>query len=214
MEKNSVLAALWTGFLVFGPVGFGVGCYSSYSSSGGDAVDDDADAVDHTERDVPDGDADAVDDTERDVPDGDGGGTTAAECSADGWCWSNPLPQGNSLAAVWGSGPSDVWAVGIGGTILRWNGSAWAGVSSGTTQDLYGVWGSGPSDVWAVGWDSTIVRWNGRAWAGVSSGTTEYLLGVWGSGPSDVWAVGGEWGRGTILRWNDSAWAVVSSGTM
>ena len=40
-------------------------------------------------------------------------------CSADNWCWRNPLPQGNSLFAVWGSEASDVWAVGGSGTILE-----------------------------------------------------------------------------------------------
>ena len=40
-------------------------------------------------------------------------------CSADNWCWRNPLPQGNNLNATWGSGASDVWAVGGGGTILE-----------------------------------------------------------------------------------------------
>ncbi len=63
------------------------------------------------------------------------------------------------LFGVWGSGPSDVWAVGWGGTILRWDGRAWARVSSGATVDLLGVWGSGPSDVWAVGEGGTILRY-------------------------------------------------------
>jgi hypothetical protein len=67
-------------------------------------------------------------------------------CSADNWCWRNPLPQGNWLGAIWGSGASDVWAVGGLGTILHWDGSAWTSVSSGTTNGLSGVWGSGASD--------------------------------------------------------------------
>src|SRR5579859_7156086 len=29
-----------------------------------------------------------------------------------GWCWVNPLPQGNSLVAAWGAASNDVWAVG------------------------------------------------------------------------------------------------------
>src|SRR5215813_1568126 len=76
---------------------------------------------------------------------------TAKICSGDDWCWRNPLPQGNPLDGVRGSGASDVWAVGEAGTILHWDGSAWTSVSIGTTSWLYGVWGSGASDVWAVG---------------------------------------------------------------
>ncbi len=28
------------------------------------------------------------------------------------WIWQNPLPQGNTLSAVWGSDANNVWAVG------------------------------------------------------------------------------------------------------
>ena len=60
--------------------------------------------------------------------------------------------------SVWGSGASDVWAVGDSGTILHWDGSAWTSASSGTTFALFGVWGSGANDVWAVGDDTILER--------------------------------------------------------
>src|ERR1700722_2028486 len=41
---------------------------------------------------------------------------SAPVCSYDGWCWTNPLPQANPLAAVWGASPSDIWSVGTVGT--------------------------------------------------------------------------------------------------
>ena len=130
--------------------------------------------------------------------------------SSDNWCWRNPLPTGNNVRAIWGSEADDVWAVGDGGTILHWDGSAWMRVSSGTTIGLSGVWGSGANDVWALGGGGTILNWDGGAWIPVSSGTTNALSGVWGSGADDVWAVGG---GGTILHWDGSAWIRVSSGT-
>jgi hypothetical protein len=67
------------------------------------------------------------------------------------------------LYGAWGSGPSDIWAVGDGGATQHWNGSAWTSVASGTTRSLRGVWGSGPDDVWAVGYGGTIGRWNGAS---------------------------------------------------
>jgi len=79
-------------------------------------------------------------------------------CSSDGWCWSNPLPQGNPLQSVWGSASTDVWAVGWYGTILRWDGGAWSPVASGTNANLFGVWGSASTDVWAVGYPDTILH--------------------------------------------------------
>jgi hypothetical protein len=131
-------------------------------------------------------------------------------CSCDSWCWQNPLPQGMRLVRIWGADPSNVWAVGDGGTIVKWNGSAWSAQSSSTSQNLSGVWGSDASNVWAVGWFGTIVKWNGSAWSVQSSSTSQTLVGVWGSDTSNVWAVGD---GGTIVKWNGSAWSAQSSGS-
>jgi hypothetical protein len=121
---------------------------------------------------------------------------------------------------VWGSGPSDVWAVGnhqtattpVAGAIEHWDGTAWTAVPNGAAYQLNAVWGTGPSDVWAVGEHGTILHWNGAAWSAVPSGTPGPLYGVWGSGPSDVWAVGFA-GTGTILHWDGTAWSSIPSGT-
>ena len=121
---------------------------------------------------------------------------TPRKCSSDGFCWYNPLPLGNDLFRLWGSDARNVWSVGWGGTILKWNGSAWSPQSSGTAEHLVGVWGSDASNVWAVGFNGTILKWNGSAWSPQSSGTTEHLYGVWGSDASNVWVVGT---NGTIV---------------
>jgi hypothetical protein len=75
-------------------------------------------------------------------------------CNEDGWCWQNPLPQGLDLHDVWGTGPSDVFAVGDHGTILHYDGSHWSGMKSGTENKVARVWGFSPTDVYAVatGW--------------------------------------------------------------
>ncbi len=57
------------------------------------------------------------------------------------WTWMNPLPQGNDLHGVWGSGPDDVFAVGDLGTILHYDGHDWDMMPSGTDANLYAVWG-------------------------------------------------------------------------
>jgi hypothetical protein len=143
------------------------------------------------------------------------GGTPAGCFPAATDCSGVPV-LASVFGGVWGSGPSDVWAVGASsaghtGTILHWNGSAWSATSSGPTALLSGVWGSGASDVWAVGDRGAAVHWNGAAWSAVvATGTTQSLGGVWGSGPSDVWAVGH---GGTILHWDGTTWSPVPSGT-
>ena len=46
------------------------------------------------------------------------------------------------LHGVWGTSQSNVYAVGAGGNILRWNGSGWSAMASGTSAGLWGVWGT------------------------------------------------------------------------
>jgi PKD repeat protein len=60
----------------------------------------------------------------------------------------------------WGSSGSDVFAVGLFGTILHYDGATWSAMSSGTAKYLLGVWGSSGSDVFAVGWEGTILHYS------------------------------------------------------
>jgi hypothetical protein len=125
-------------------------------------------------------------------------------------------PSGTTkgITGFWGSSYRDVWAVGLDGTILHWNGALWSPARSGTTLSLLSVWGSGAHDVWAVGFGA-ILHWNGVSWnAFHSSVTASDLNGVWGDDRSgEVWAVGGGIsGKGTILRFRDEAWIALDSG--
>lgn len=135
-----------------------------------------------------------------------------------------PAVTGEQLNAVWGASAAEVYAVGGSGTILRYDGAAWASRSAPTTEHLWGVWGVGPAPAactlshcavaearaYAVGEHGTILRLTGaNAWTTDTSGTSEALSGVWGASPRDVFAVGA---AGTILRF-DSAWAPMTSGT-
>src|SRR3989442_14596606 len=60
---------------------------------------------------------------------------------------------------VWGSGGTDVFAVGQGGTILHYDGTSWSAQPSGTTENVLRVWGSGVTDVCAVGFGGTILHY-------------------------------------------------------
>ena len=131
------------------------------------------------------------------------------------WVWQNPLPQGNTLNAVWGADANHVWAVGNGGAILHWNGAAWAAQNSGTTSSLQGIWGSDAANIWAVGGsngtgDGTILKWDGSTWQPQNTGAAGWLYGVWGLDANHVWAVGE---RGTILMWDGTTWTAQRSGT-
>jgi hypothetical protein len=53
------------------------------------------------------------------------------------------FPFASALVAVWGSGPSDVWAVGTLGAIVHFDGRSWSASKSGSTKNLSGVAGTG-----------------------------------------------------------------------
>jgi hypothetical protein len=56
-----------------------------------------------------------------------------------------------ALSAIWGTAPNQVIVGGSGGTILRFDGSAWTPLASGTSYAIVGLRGGSGSDVVAAG---------------------------------------------------------------
>lgn len=124
-------------------------------------------------------------------------------CGADGFCWQHPLPQGNTLLAVFGLDRGHQWAAGAGGTLLFYDGVTWKLQESGTTEPLYGLWAGAADAAWAVGARGTILRWDGRRWQRQAAPTQEDLYTIWGSGAAATWA-----GGNALLRWDGAAWVL------
>ena len=81
-----------------------------------------------------------------------------------GFCWENPLPQGNTLLATFAFSARAVWAVGEAGTVVFWNGERTYLVDVGTTVDLRGIHASNPNDIYVVGDQGTIIHFGGTTW--------------------------------------------------
>lgn len=113
------------------------------------------------------------------------------------------LPTTQTYQGIWGSSASDICVVGLGGSVLRYNGTAWSTSASGTGNDLKGVWGAASNNLWAVGESGAIRKYTG-SWAGQNSNSSADLTGVWGSSASDVWVVGDDYrssgNRYTVLH--------------
>jgi len=135
---------------------------------------------------------------------------------AQSWEWQNPLPTGNSLAAVEFTDANKGWAVGSVGTIIHTTngGGNWSAQSSGTANDLYGVSFVDANNGWAVGSTGTILHTinGGGNWSAQNSGTTNWLFGVAFTDANLGWAVGYQ---GMILHTANggSSWSVQSSST-
>jgi len=129
-------------------------------------------------------------------------------CAPNLFCWSNPLPQGNTFQALWTIAPNNVWAVGDAGLIQRYDGTTWTASASGTTESLFGVWAASANEVYAVGASGKILRYDGTKWSAENSTVTKRLAAIWGSG-ADAWAVGE---GGIILHRNGGTWSAQTSG--
>jgi len=117
------------------------------------------------------------------------------------------LGSDTTLAGVFGSSPSDMWAVGDAGTVWHHDGRAVSAVPAGTSANLRDVWGTGPNDVWAVGAAGTVVHYDGSAFTAVASGTTVDLHAVFTARPDDVW-IGGD--GPTLLHWDGTSMTPVT----
>jgi len=139
----------------------------------------------------------------------------AGQCQTPGQPWQQTkVPGVVVLNAIWGSSPSDIWAVGggsSGGAVFHYAGApaGWSPVSTPPVGDLYDIWGV-PPDVWAVGAVGEILHFDGSTWTRDSSGVSELLRGVWASSATNVWVVGE---NGTVLSNAGSGWGTYPTGT-
>jgi hypothetical protein len=127
------------------------------------------------------------------------------------------IPMTARLHGIWGSSPSAVFAVGAGGTILKFDGYSWTSLGNGaSSNNLWSVWGSSASDLIsasdAVSGQSQLVRYNGAYETLESLPATVNLYGVWGTKTgSDIYVCGD---RGTFLHSDGKGgWTVIPTGT-
>jgi hypothetical protein len=112
-------------------------------------------------------------------------------CTSGGWCWLNPLPQGNSLFdALVHDG--EFWATGDDGLVLRGDGKHWLRCPTPTTESLRGSWFAPDGTLWVVGTGGVVLSFDGRAWTQRYSEVSLFLNDVHGTSGSDVWVVGDE----------------------
>lgn len=129
------------------------------------------------------------------------------------------------LLSVWGASASNVFAVGDGGRILRYTGSAWNAMTSPTTRTLARISGTSATDIWAVG-DSVLLHFDGTAWSNVPmtgdlAGARSHVLtpaerifnrpvglALWARTPREVYLSNL---FGTIYRYDGNGWVDLTS---
>lgn len=107
---------------------------------------------------------------------------------------------------IWGTDVNNLWAVGAGGAIYRYDGNSWLPQKSGTTSDLQSIWGSSATDIWAVGMTTgpgIVLHWDGTAWTRATTAPVLGSLAVWGVDANNIWLAER---NGRLYRWSGIAW--------
>jgi hypothetical protein len=110
-----------------------------------------------------------------------------------------------SVKAVWGSGPTDLWAITDLPAVLHFNGRGWNQTPMSGMGVPVAVWGSGPRDVFVVGEGGLAMRWDGTQWNRLTTGVTRDLVAVGGRSASEVYVVAqaeNNTDRPLLLRWD------------
>ncbi len=115
----------------------------------------------------------------------------AGTVNAQNWIQMTSGTDAN-LNDVWMHSPTLAYAVGSGGTVLRYDGNVWTPVDTGVTANLNGVWGTDPNNIYIVGTMGTVLHYDGSTWTLIDIGAdTTSLNDVWQEGPgTPVYVVG------------------------
>src|SRR5262249_9749530 len=109
------------------------------------------------------------------------------------------FPTTVQVLGLWGTGPSNMWAVGGVGqnnpAIVHFDGTSWTSVLTGIAQGcaLSGIWGTGASDIYAVSsCGGVVTHFDGSSWTQENQNVapTFGLTAVWESSPTDVYVIG------------------------
>ena len=153
------------------------------------------------------------------------GDNSILHCTSSTQCVNEPAGSG-VLLGVWGASATNVFAVGDGGRIVRYNGSTWSAMSSPTSRALARISGSSATDVWALG-DSVLLHYDGAQWRNIEMNlgledvrahiptpaerifARPLSLGLWARGPREVYLSGES---GVIARFDGYGWIIISEG--
>jgi hypothetical protein len=80
----------------------------------------------------------------------------------------------SSLRTISGYSSTAIWAGGLNGVVVRWNGTRWAKQATGTIQQINGLWAASEDDVFAAASGWTWLHFDGSTWKATEEWTNWY----------------------------------------
>jgi len=127
------------------------------------------------------------------------------------------------LMKMWGSSPTDVWAVGNGGSldddIWHYDGVNWSTDGISRLINPWCIYGFSEKDIWVGGSEGSIWHYGGGSWYESftyknSDYSSIFFVDIWGETPDDVYAVGfadsNEVRFGLMMHYNGTEWSRVN----
>lgn len=128
----------------------------------------------------------------------------------------NPNQGSDGLVDVSASSGTNVWAVGLGSDILRWNGTHWNTMPPPDFEARHVVALSPTSAI--VQGDDLVAVWNGTSWQTLPAPPGFALFGVSARSASDIWVVGTApppaMDGCAVTHWNGASWEDMASASV
>lgn len=139
-------------------------------------------------------------------------GTASLEVLPGELTWTI-MPSGTTkdLFGVSGVSPSDVFISGQQpGTILKYDGTSWAPMTSPLFGELWAIWAVAANDVYIVGPYGGVLHYDGTTWGVMPNVTGVDNYAVWAASATDVF-IGGPGGR--LGHYDGATWTLMASPT-
>ena len=128
------------------------------------------------------------------------------------WEWKNPLPQGNSLYGLSGNADNNIYAVGLAGTILHFDGATWTLKPRADAAVLVDAWVSPTGQLFAAGGAGlsygVLVHGYDSPWTTDTIPSSSVVRAVWGVTDTSVFAVNDAY---RVLKFNGTTWSEIGS---
>ncbi|MFH1313404.1 MAG: hypothetical protein ABIJ00_09290 [Candidatus Eisenbacteria bacterium] len=108
---------------------------------------------------------------------------------------------------IWGSSPTNVFAVGYTGRIFHYDGNEWSDIGDQVPTNLVlrSIWGSDSTNVYVVGEDGTMLHHDGDTWTDITDPMMDnfWLYEIDGRSANDIYVSASNSG---VFHYNGSAW--------